>query len=136
TRDAQRDIDATRKRREASRAAHVQQGNSGLPKAAPPAYDPTQSTLRLTPTEGGTVKKDTPAGFDATKLTVFLAMKELFPNVPPEHLAKFQAFQEASARRAAYQDGVGPDLNQGPGRWDQAHHYPFAGGEHQGWGYG
>lgn len=62
-------------------------------------------------------------------------MKALFPDAPPEHLAEFKAFQEASGRHASY---AGSETIQGPGRGGQNHHNTFAGdnGNHQGWHHG
>lgn len=49
----QRDIEASRGKREVSRLEHIKQDQTGLPTAGPPLYNPAQPTLRVTPAGGG-----------------------------------------------------------------------------------
>lgn len=53
TSSTQRDVEASRGKREVSRLEHIKQDQTGLPTAGPPLYNPAPPTLRVTPAGGG-----------------------------------------------------------------------------------
>lgn len=137
-REKQREIDATRGRRETSRINHVQQDDGSVPKAAPPVYDPAKPTLRVTPAGVGQARTTPRLVSTRPGSRPSWSWNNCSPTYHQNTWRNFKRFKKASARRVAYQEGAGSNPNQGPGRWDQVHHYPFGDGhgEQQGWGNG